>query len=139
MTSVLVVDDNLDSCEVLVRMLKLLGYPAKCVASARAALSFMTDSIPLLIILDVMMPDMNGFDVLKALRADPKTHEVPVIMHSAWKDEVTQKIALRDGAQGYFIKTRLGLDELKNVVIRYVGMPVEPPVVSGRDDASHSD
>jgi CheY-like chemotaxis protein len=123
MASVLVVDDDLDSCDLLVRMLNLLGYSAKCVGSGQAALDFVSDSVPLLIILDIMMPGMNGFEVLKALRAGPKTHEVPVIMHSAWKDEVTQRVAMRDGAQGYFIKTQLGLDELKDVVKRYVGIP----------------
>ena len=124
MSVVLVVDDHLDTCELLVRLLKRIGYPAACVDSGQAALEFVRQTVPALVILDVMMPEMNGLEVLKTLKADPRLHGVPVVMHSARNDEITKAMATRDGAQGYFVKTRLGMHELRDVVERLAGKPV---------------
>jgi CheY-like chemotaxis protein len=123
MPTVLVVDDHLDTCQLLVRLLELIGHPATCVVSGRAALEYVRGAgdVPALVILDVMMPDMNGFDVLRALRADPRSRDVPVVMHSARDDDATRALATRDGAQGYFVKTQLGVAELRGLVERFVG------------------
>jgi CheY-like chemotaxis protein len=118
---VLVVDDHPDTCRLLVKLLTIIGCPAVCVESGRAALEFVKATRPSLIILDVMMPDVSGLDVLRELKSDPAFRDVPVIMHSARDDAVTRAIALRDGAQGYLTKTNLGYSELRELVERYVG------------------
>jgi DNA-binding response OmpR family regulator len=120
---VLVVDDHLDTCRLLVKLLQMIGRAAVCVESGDEALGYVRRVVPSLVILDVMMPEMSGFDVLKSMRADARLRDVPVVMHSARDDEMTRAIALRDGAQGYFVKSRLGFSELRAVVDQYVGRP----------------
>jgi CheY-like chemotaxis protein len=67
--TVLVVDDHLDTCELLVRLLQLSGYLAVCVESGPAALDFLGRRKPDLMILDMKMPGMSGLDVLQAVCA----------------------------------------------------------------------
>jgi CheY-like chemotaxis protein len=57
-----------------------------------------------------MMPEMNGFDVLRALKADPADRDVSVVMHSAWDDPVTREISFRD------TETKLSYSALKEVI-----------------------
>ena len=118
--TVLVVDDHLDTCQMLIRLLRQLGYRAVCRESGRDALEFLDATPPDLMILDMMMPDMSGLDVLKVVRAKPDTRDVPVIMYSAMSDEETARAALETGAQDFIVKGRLTFGEIRGVVERHV-------------------
>ena len=72
--------------------------------SGPAALAAMAERLPDVVLLDVMMPDMDGFDVLRAVRADRRYDGVIVVMYSAVVDVETQARALEAGAQGYVTK-----------------------------------
>ena len=105
MARLLVVDDSEDSCELLARILRRAGHDPTCYTSATEALAGLArDDIPDLIVLDVMMPEMTGLDVLKALRADPRLASVPVVIYSALSDDKTRSAARTLGANGYVVK-----------------------------------
>src|SRR5205814_10329493 len=78
-TVILVVDDHKDTCDALERLLKHKGYEATCVESADEAIRFLRRELPALIILDEMMPGMNGLELLHLLREDPRYDHIPVI------------------------------------------------------------
>lgn len=121
MAAVLVVDDQPDLCTVLVRLLRLCGYDAASAEDGEAALDFVRATPPALVILDVMMPGMNGFDVLAALRADPRTTGLPVVMYSALNDPASRRQAMALGAQDYLVKSMAGYEELRQVIARFAG------------------
>jgi CheY-like chemotaxis protein len=104
MARVLVVDDNHDACELLARILRRTGHEAVCQTTARSALAYLGSSTPDLVILDVMMPEMTGLDLLKAIRANPRTANVNVVVFTALSDEKTRGEAARLGATGYVVK-----------------------------------
>ncbi len=100
---VLVADDNADMRGYISR---LIGetYQVECVVDGRAALDSIKEAPPDLVITDVMMPRMNGFDLLKAIRTDPSTAELPVIMLSARAGEESRIEGLDAGADDYLVK-----------------------------------
>jgi putative two-component system response regulator len=69
--------------------------------------------------MDVMMPGMSGLDVLTAVRADPATAGVPVVMYSAVTDPAVRRRAMDLGAVDYLVKSRASYDELQATVDRY--------------------
>lgn len=75
---------------------------------------------PDVIVMDVMMPNFNGIATLKEIKADPKTATIPVIMLSAYNDELIVEKALHSGAKRYLVKSEVEPDELVKVVWSYV-------------------
>jgi CheY-like chemotaxis protein len=131
MPSVLVVDDYLDTCELLVQLLEGSGYPAICFTSGASALASAAAERPLMIFLDVMMPDMDGFAVLEALRANPALRDLPVVMYSAIGDPATASRALLLGANAFVVKGRARYSELRSLVERLIGLPGKAGPPSG--------
>jgi CheY-like chemotaxis protein len=115
---VLVVDDNLDTCRVLVRLVETFNGPASCVESGPAALKFLEGERPNLVFLDYMMPGMSGLEVLRAMRGDPKFSSIPVVMFSAASDPDLIREALAAGAQDFLVKGDIA--GLLTTVKRYV-------------------
>jgi CheY-like chemotaxis protein len=101
---VLVVDDNHDTCELLARILRRAGHDTACETTAYGALQYLTSSMPDLVIADVMMPEMDGLDLLKAIRGNPSSAALKVIVFSALSDDRTREEARRLGANGYVVK-----------------------------------
>src|SRR5688572_26933441 len=101
---ILIVDDDVDSLKLIGLMLKRNGYEVSAADSGGKALSKAEAEIPDLIILDVMMPDMNGLDVCRRLRANPATAEIPIIMFTA-KTMIDDKVkGFEAGADDYLTK-----------------------------------
>jgi PAS domain S-box-containing protein len=100
---VLVADDNADMRQYIVR---LLGehYRIEAVSDGEAAMAAVRKCTPDLILTDVMMPRLDGFGVLKQLRADPGTSGVPVIMLSARAGEESRVEGMEAGADDYLVK-----------------------------------
>jgi PAS domain S-box-containing protein len=113
----LVVDDNADMRDYLKRLLSS-SYQVQLAADAAAALTIARDHIPDLILLDVMMPGMDGFAMLSALRADPATRLIPVIMLSARAGEEAILEGLHAGADDYLIKPFSAREVLARVQAR---------------------
>lgn len=101
---ILIVDDDIDSLKLIGLMLQRHGYEVVAANAGNQALSKATNEHPDLIILDVMMPDMDGYEVCRRLRANPDTRSIPIIMFTA-KTLVDDKVAgFEAGADDYLTK-----------------------------------
>ena len=109
---ILVVDDNQDVCRSLTRILKHLGFDGQYAASGLEALQKVSQQTPDLIILDIMMPGMDGMEVLDRLKADDRFRTLPVVMFSAITDDESRQRALRRGAVDYWVKASVNFTEL---------------------------
>ena len=101
---ILVVDDNTDNRDVLVRRLGKLGFQMCEADGGRSALMAVETDTPDLVLLDHMMPDMSGLEVLKILRSGRTLMELPVIMVTALISEDMAVAALAAGANDYITK-----------------------------------
>jgi len=101
--SILVVDDEPTNLRVLKKMLEA-DYLLTFARSGEEALRIVKRDIPDLILLDVMMPNMNGIDVCKHLKADTSSKQVPVIFVTALNDEVDEAKGFEAGAVDYITK-----------------------------------
>ena len=101
----LVVDDNEDNRYTLTRRLKRQGYDNVVSAEhGRHALDLLAARPVDLVLLDIMMPEMNGYEVLEKMKADPKLRDVPVVMISA-VDEIESVVrCIELGAEDYLAK-----------------------------------
>jgi CheY-like chemotaxis protein len=87
MAKVLMVDDEPDMVNVMNRLLKLHGHVAIDASNAEEALEKARYKKPDAVVLDIMMPDMNGWEVCRELRSNPKTRNLPIIMLSVLTDK----------------------------------------------------
>ncbi|MFA1546910.1 SpoIIE family protein phosphatase [Actinomadura chokoriensis] len=102
--TVLVADDNGDMREYLARLLRGAGYRVDTVADGRAALEAVRRDPPDLVVSDVMMPRLDGLEMVAELRADPRTAAVPVLLLSARAGQEASIEGLRAGADDYLLK-----------------------------------
>ena len=109
---ILVVDDHADTCEALERLFRRRGIDLHCAGSGADAVEFLTRHTPRLILLDVMMPDMSGIDLLKLIRSNRDFDGTPVIMYTADFQYERWDEAKRLGAQDYLVKGTIGFDAL---------------------------
>lgn len=102
--NVLVVDDEPDAVEVIEFNLKQAGFDVSTAADGAEALRKARTQTPDLIVLDVMLPELDGFEVCKILRRDPATSAIPIIMLTAKAAEVDRVVGLELGADDYVTK-----------------------------------
>ncbi|MDY7016019.1 MAG: response regulator, partial [Cyanobacteriota bacterium] len=102
--SILVVDDTPANLRLLVGMLTQRGYEARPAISGKLALSGARTMPPDLILLDIMMPEMDGYEVCAQLKTDERTREIPVIFISALDETVDKVRAFRVGGVDYISK-----------------------------------
>src|SRR5579872_3362571 len=101
---VLVVDDNKASLDLLVRQLKRQGHQVTAVSSGAEALVALLQSRQDVVLLDVLMPKLDGFQVLERIKADPSLREIPVIVVSALNEVPGVVRCLEIGAEDYLFK-----------------------------------
>ena len=101
---ILIVDDNASARFTLETLLLPEGYNLVVLGSGQEALAFVDEFLPDVILLDVMMPDMNGFDVCQRLRENPKTADIPIIMLTALDDQASRLRGLESGADDFISK-----------------------------------
>jgi PAS domain S-box-containing protein len=100
---ILLVDDNADMREYVKRLLSS-NYLVETATDGIAALEAIADHLPDLVLTDVMMPGLDGFGLLNALRSDERTREIPIILLSARAGEEAKVEGLEAGADDYLIK-----------------------------------
>ena len=98
------VDDDSTIREIEVYTLEQTGYAARGFADGVSMLEALKDEIPELIILDIMMPELDGIEVLKRLRSEPLYKDIPVIMATAKGTEMDKIGGLNMGADDYLVK-----------------------------------
>lgn len=102
--SILIVDDNPTNIKLLFDILKQSGFRVSVAKSGESALLKVQEALPDIILLDIMMPGVNGFDTCRSLKANPKTQGIPIIFLSAL-DEVVDKVkAFAVGGVDYITK-----------------------------------
>lgn len=117
---ILVVDDSATVRRLISDKLEKCGHTVVCAVDGRDALEKIGEIVPDLVLLDIAMPQMDGYRVCKAIRADEKTANVPVVMISG-KDGFFDKVRGRlAGATGYITKP-FGPDTLMKAIESYVG------------------
>lgn len=104
---ILVVDDDLTLMEMYVERLKMDGAIILQAKDGEEALARVAEGKPDCILLDIMMPKINGLDVLKKLKEDSGTAKIPVIMLSALADDEKKRITKELGAADYFVKSEM--------------------------------
>jgi len=109
---VLIIEDDDFLRSLAVTKLEKEGFAVSMAGNGQDGLAQVANSIPDLIILDLMLPIMSGFDVLKTLKADDATKYIKVIVFSNLGEESDIKTCLDLGANDYLVKANFTLDEL---------------------------
>ena len=122
---VLIVDDDKELADLVRIHLLGGGFWAICAYSGREAMEKVREQIPDLIILDILMPEMDGFEVIKALKGNPLTRHIPVIILTAKDLTEKEREALQLGTTRYLTKTLFSKEDLLAEVRDIVGMLTE--------------
>jgi two-component system CheB/CheR fusion protein len=109
---VLVVDDNLDAAETLAMLLEMMGHDVKMANDGPEAITVASRELPQVVLLDIGMPGMNGYDVARKLRAEPETQGVVLVAMTGWGQEEDMQRSKEAGFDHHLVK------------------PVEPSVLS---------
>jgi DNA-binding response OmpR family regulator len=104
MPKILVVDDDIHATTLFKTILTAKGFDAFIVNDSAVAVQTADSTDPDLIILDLMMPEPNGFEVCKMLRADPKYSHTPIVIFTAMGDSESKMLALAAGANEFLTK-----------------------------------
>ncbi|MBD2594895.1 response regulator [Nostoc spongiaeforme FACHB-130] len=102
--SILVVDDVPINIKILLEILTQAGYRVSVAKNGKSALEKVEEAIPNLILLDVMMPGMDGFETCRILKANPRTKDIPIIFMTALSEPVNKIKGLQLGAVDYITK-----------------------------------
>jgi CheY-like chemotaxis protein len=109
---VLVIDDSRDAANLVAKMLKLLGYPVQVAYGPRSAINAITQHFPGLIMLDINMPGVDGTEVCRFLRRDPRTAHVPIIaMSTESQPEMVARV--RAAGANHFLPKPISVEALE--------------------------
>ncbi len=104
MSTILVVEDSLTQREMITDLLKGSGLSVSIATDGVEALEHIEGHRPDLVVLDIVMPRMNGYEVCRRIKADPKTQNVPVVMCSSKGEEFDRYWGMKQGADAYIAK-----------------------------------
>ncbi|MBD2567412.1 response regulator [Anabaena lutea] len=102
--NILIVDDFFENIRLLSTILEQNGYQTRKAISGSMALTAIEASLPSLILLDIRMPEMNGYEVCEYLKSNPKTANIPIIFLSASEDVTDKGRAFEVGGADYITK-----------------------------------
>ncbi|MBX3130396.1 MAG: response regulator transcription factor [Polyangiaceae bacterium] len=132
MAAILVIEDESDIQEVLEYNLKQAGHDVTTVASGQEGLRLARDRSPDLVLLDLMLPDVSGTDVCRALKEDSRTRAMPVVILTARDDEIDRVVGFELGADDYVTKpfsVRELILRIRAILRRNEGAPPQPNVI----------
>ena len=118
--TVLIIEDEEDAADMFAEMMRVSGYRVLKTTSSTPALTMMSDEKPDVVILDIMMPEISGLDILRQMRRDPALVNIPVVVVSAKSLPADIKIGMEAGASIYLTKP-VGFIELKEAIERAIG------------------
>ena len=118
MTKILVIEDEAAIRENILELLEAENFAALGAANGKAGIKLAVEQIPDLILCDVMMPEIDGYGVLKALRSEPITATIPLIFLTAKADKTDVRLGMELGAEDYITKPCTPQEVLKAIEIR---------------------
>ena len=121
---ILVVDDEPDVVTLMQRSLESGGYDVLCAYDGISALDLVDSEKPDMVLLDIMMPMMSGYEVCEQIKANPQTKHIPVLCVTSAHSEDTRKRSKQAGAQGLLVKPFMP-KELVAQIERF--LPKTPP------------
>jgi twitching motility two-component system response regulator PilH len=104
MSTVLVVEDSIPQREMIIALLRGMGLEVAIAGDGMEALEQIQSQPPDMIVLDIVMPRMNGYELCRRLKADPITQHVPVVMCSSKGEEFDRYWGMKQGADAYIAK-----------------------------------
>ena len=120
MAKILIVDDDIHATTLLEKVLAIKGHEATSVNESAETIQVANSTSPDLILLDLMMPEPNGFEVCKMLRADPNYAKIPIVIVTAMDDNESKETAYGAGANDYLIKP-FRIDALAEAIETLIG------------------
>jgi DNA-binding response OmpR family regulator len=126
--SILVVDDEADLLNLVGFNLKKAGFSVLTAANGNSALQHVWDSSPDLIILDLMLPDLSGFDICKAIKKKAETRHIPILFLTARSAEMDRIKGFELGAEDYVVKPCWPAHSLPPVGLLPLGALRLPPI-----------
>jgi len=117
--TVLIVEDEEDAAELFAEMMRVSGFRVLKTSSSAPAISIMNAEKPDVVILDIMMPEVSGLDILRQMRIDPGLSSIPVVVVSAKSMPADIKNGMEAGASTYITKP-VGFLDLKEAVERAI-------------------
>jgi DNA-binding response OmpR family regulator len=113
---ILIVEDDEDLVSLATHWLERAGYSVQHAADGAAALTLLgADPLPAVVLLDVMLPKIDGFEVLRRVRADERTRTLPVVMVTSFSRDKDAKRGRELGANDYIVKPLMEVDFLKRI------------------------
>jgi two-component system phosphate regulon response regulator PhoB len=120
--TVLIIEDEADAAELFAEMMRVSGFRVLKTTNSAPAIAMMTAERPDVVILDIMMPDTSGLDILRQMRRNPELVGVPVVVVSAKSMPADIKNGMEAGASSYLTKP-VGFLDLKEAVERSMKNP----------------
>lgn len=118
--TVLIIEDEEDAAELFAEMMRVSGFRVVKTSKSAPAISMMIADKPDIVLLDIMMPEISGLDILRQMRRDPNLASIPVIVVTAKSMPADIKNGMEAGASTYLTKP-VGFQELKEAVERSLG------------------
>ena len=118
--TVLIIEDEEDAADLFAEMMRVSGFRVLKTSKSAPAMSMMTADKPDIVLLDIMMPEISGLDILRQMRRDPNLANIPVIVVTAKSMPADIKNGMEAGASTYLTKP-VGFQELKDAVDRTLG------------------
>ena len=129
MGRILIIDDMPGSRETMAKLLKQKGYETDCAGNGEEGIAKMRKSIPDLILLDHMMPKVDGLSFLAQIRRFPRWKNMPVIMYTGIRDRAHHMKAATLGVSEYLVKGDFKMPDLLDHINRILGRePAAVPV-----------
>ncbi len=119
--TVLIIEDEEDAAELFAEMMRVSGFHVLKTSRSAPAISMMNADKPDVVLLDIMMPEISGLDILRQMRRDPNLANVPVVVVTAKGMPADIKNGMEAGASTYLTKP-VGFLELKEAVERALGV-----------------
>jgi CheY-like chemotaxis protein len=104
MKKILIIEDHADMRELLTWQIELMGFAAVAARQGREGLQKAQSENPILIILDIMMPGMDGWEAARELRASPATKDIPILAATALFRDADLQNCMASGCSGYIVK-----------------------------------
>ena len=117
---ILVVDDVADNVEILRMRLTALGYEVIEATDGEQALAKVAEALPDLVLLDIMMPKIDGLEVVRRLKADKSLPFTPVILVTALESRQDRERGIEVGANAYIVKSSFDQSNLLETIKRFI-------------------